>query len=118
WDGVGQGRRPNLYNAIKVRLADAKQQPPAWRQTVVFTGKLVVTQDPTEYPDRGIVSIVDAVRGVPGQGGLVGLIDAGPILSVAQEVNLLIALLATWLLATHLCLGRGNRTATSSGDTR
>lgn len=89
WDGVMKGTPPDLYNAVMVFPKDESQVPPAWKQKVVFTGTLRITEDESLYPDNGIVSIREAVRGVPGQNGIGGLFNAGPFLSVWHEAVIL-----------------------------
>jgi len=98
WDGFTQGTPPDLYNAVMVFPKDKSQVPPAWKQKVVFTGMLNITEDEHLYADYGIISIRDAVRGVPGQNISGSLFDAGPILSVWHEAVILgvFLLLAFW----------------------
>jgi len=89
WDGVMQGTPPDLYNAVMVFPKDESQIPPAWKQKVVFTGTLNITEDKNLYADNGIISIRDAVRGVPGQNTTGELYDAGPFLTVWHEAVIL-----------------------------
>ncbi len=95
WDGVAQGTPPDLYNAVKVFLTSEKEFPSRWSERAVFTGTLRVTADPKDRPDFGVVSLRDAVRGVPGQGGRSGASRAaGPYLPVPLEVLALAGFLA------------------------
>ena len=95
WDGVTQGTPPDLYNAVMVFPRDEKEVPPAWKQKVVFTGTLGVTGDKKLYPDNGVISIRDAVRGVPGHGGTTA--GSGPFLAIWHEAVILGAFLAVTL---------------------
>ncbi|MFH2064311.1 MAG: DUF3299 domain-containing protein [Pseudomonadota bacterium] len=93
WDGVMQGTPPDFYNAVMVFPKDESQVPPAWKQKVVFTGVLHITVDKSRYADNGIISIRDAIRGVPGQNITDGLFCAGPILAVWQETAIFVLFL-------------------------
>ncbi len=101
WDGVAQGQMPGRYNAIQVFPADERQVPPAWRQDVVFTGRLEITRDSAQYRQRGLISVVEAVRGVPGQGGLAALVDSGPIVATKYEALSVFVLGVAWFLMTR-----------------
>lgn len=95
WDGIAQGTPPDLYNAVKIFLASEKEFPSRWSERAVFTGTLRVTADPKDRPDFGVVSLRDAVKGVPGQGGRPGASRAaGPYLPVPLEVLALAGFLA------------------------
>ena len=95
WDGVAQGTPPDLYNAVKVFLVSEKEFPSRWSERAVFTGTLRVTADPKDWPDSGVVSLRDAVKGVPGQGGRPGASrTAGPYLPVPLEILALAGFLA------------------------
>jgi len=89
WDGVMKGTPPDLYNAIMVFPKDESQVAPAWKQKVIFTGMLKVTKDMNLYTDNGIISIRDAVRGIPGQNPPGYVFNAGLFLKVWHEVIIL-----------------------------
>lgn len=113
WDGLSQGTPPDLYNAVTVFPRDADEIPPAWKQNTVFTGVLRVTANAAKYRDAGIATVTDAVRGVPGPGGLRGVVDRGPIIGVEREI----AVFALFLLAAFaaLCMPRWLREAFPDG---
>jgi len=94
WDGVAQGTPPDLYNAVKVFLASEHEFPSRWKDRVTFTGMLRVTGDPKDWPSEGIVSLRDAVKGVPSQGATSGASHAaGPYLPVSLEILALVGFL-------------------------
>jgi hypothetical protein len=94
WDGAVQGTPPDMYNAVKVFPKDDNELPPAWQQKVVFTGIVHVAADPADWPTQGIVSLHEAVKGVPGQGGGGVVFAPGPFLPVEDEALILAAFLA------------------------
>lgn len=89
WDGVMQGTPPDFYNAVMVFPKDISQVPPAWKQKVVFTGELNITQDKALYAENGIISIRNAVRGVPDKSLSKHIFNAGPFLTLWHEAVLL-----------------------------
>jgi hypothetical protein len=89
WDGAAKGTPPNLYNAVMVYLTDSRQTPPIWKQKTVFTGRIQITRNPADWPKTGIVSIQDAVMGVPGKNGSGVMVDIGPYLPMTDEVFVL-----------------------------
>ena len=91
WDGVAKGTPPTLYNAVMVTPRDQQEVPSRWKQKVVFTGVLHLTKDRSEWKRRGIVSIDDAVKGVPEEGKSRILLEVGPLLSIRDEIAILIA---------------------------
>ena len=130
WDGVSKGTPPTLYNAVMVTPRNAHQSPPLWQTHVVMTGTLQVTKSPDAWASQGIVSLHDAIIGVPGSGNQF-LIDGGPFLSLDEEAVILIAFLLFtlgWkrpgqgrrlpavlcLLLLFLCLSAGRSSA--AGD--
>lgn len=88
WDGVMQGTPPGLYNAVIVYPRDESHVPPAWKQKIVFTGILKVTGDKAFYASKGIVSIADAIRGVPNSTRPGRIYDTGPVLTLWNEIVL------------------------------
>ena len=96
WDGVSQGVRPSIYNAIAVFPADMQQVPPIWKPFQVFTGTLHVTTDPSQWRKDGIVQLRDAELGVPGVTKSFGLARTGPFIPLSAKV----VILAIFLLLT------------------
>lgn len=80
WDGVAQGERPNIYNAVMVYLADASEMPPLWKQKGLVTGILSVARSKDAWSRDGIVSVRDAVVGTAAKAP-----RRGPILNLWQE---------------------------------
>lgn len=111
WDGVSKGVPPNLYNAVMVTPKNQEEVPSRWKQKVVFTGVLHVTPDRDAWKTRGIVSIEEAVKGVPGQGGSRVVLAGGAFLSVGEEIAIFIAFLGLsfWRVFS------GNRGSTTNG---
>ncbi|HBF35292.1 TPA: hypothetical protein DDW35_12095, partial [Candidatus Sumerlaeota bacterium] len=94
WDGV-KGTPPNFFNSVMAFPKDANQIPPIWKQKGVFTGTLKIERDKAQWKKNGIVSLRDAVAGVPGQGGEVKLVqDQGPGLTLVEE----------FLIAVFFCM--------------
>ncbi len=56
---------PTLFNAVLIVPLNARQVPPVWKQKAVFSGVIRVTQQPSAWPQRGVVRLADAVLGVP-----------------------------------------------------
>jgi hypothetical protein len=88
WDGVSQGVRPCLSNALAAYLRDARQMPPLWRDRGVMTGVLRLERDPRRWAEQGIASLNDAVQGVPGTGGQGVALGRGPVLAPWHEAFL------------------------------
>jgi hypothetical protein len=87
WDGVSQGKRPTLYNAMLVFPRDITQYPPLWQPHCVFTGVLQVTRDSRLWQREGIVSLHAAGIGIAGN-PLRLVLNSGPWLPLADEVVL------------------------------
>jgi len=87
WDGVSKGVRPTPYTALPAYPRDPVAAPPLWQDRGTLTGRLRVEPDPRRWPEVGVASLQDAVRGVPGSG------RRGPFLKPWHEAALL-ALLA------------------------
>ncbi len=94
WDGAVQGTPPDLYNAVKVFPKSDDQLPLAWAQKVVYTGIVHMAADPADWPTQGLISLHEAVKGVPGQGGGGVAFDRGPFLPREAEALILAAFLA------------------------
>lgn len=86
WDGVSKGVRPTLGTALAASLQDAAQLPPLWKERGQMTGTLRLQSDPKTWPDQGIVSLQDAVRGVTGSRLR---LDRGPFLEWWHEALVL-----------------------------
>ncbi len=100
WDGISQGTRPTFYNAAMVFPADASELPPVWKDRGVFEGVLHVERDPDQWAKVAIVSLRDAKRcGAHAS-------RSGPLVPIAVEGVLLVALLAIALV--------GNKKETTS----
>lgn len=93
WDGVAKGMPPTLFNAVMVTPRDRQEIPSRWKQKVVLTGVLHLTKDRSEWKTKGIVSIQDAVKGAPGEGKSQLFLEPGPILSIPEEIVILIVFL-------------------------
>jgi len=88
WDGVGKGVRPTPYTALPAYLRDAAASPPLWQSHGAMTGVLRVEPDPGRWPTAGVVSLHDAVRGVPGRTAGSQRLERGPFLKPWQEAVL------------------------------
>ena len=93
WDGVSKGTPPTLFNAVMVFPKDTAHVPQLWKQKGVFTGTLHFTSDAAQWPKTGIVSLHDAVIGVPGTTKISTLMDSGPYLPIFIECLIIIAFL-------------------------
>jgi len=112
WDGVAQGTPSDLYNAVKVFLAGESEFPSRWQDRAVFTGTLHVAADPKDWPAQGVVSLRDAVKGVPGHGpNATTSHQAGPYLPLPIET----VLLGSYVAAAFIqALRRSARNASSA----
>ena len=86
WDGVSKGTPPNIFNAVMVHPRDKREVPPLWKQEVVFTGTLRITENPGHYAEEGLAKLFDATRGIPGSGKLQVITDYGPLIPAFYEI--------------------------------
>ncbi|MBU0994919.1 MAG: DUF3299 domain-containing protein [Proteobacteria bacterium] len=93
WDGVSKGTPPTIFNAVMIFPKNADQVPPLWKQRGVFTGTLHFTGNSQEWPKAGIISLHDAVIGVPGTGHFKTILDSGPYFSISNEFIMFFAFL-------------------------
>ena len=91
------GAKTSFFNALLVFPKDASQIPAAWKQKAVFTGVIHIVNSESEWADNGIVTLREAVLGVPGWSTPRIALDAGPFMPLYVEALLLAGLLALTL---------------------
>ena len=106
WEGVAKGEPPSVFNAVLVCPRDSGQMPPVWKDKGMMKGVVHVERDAKAWPQKGIVSLVDAA---PLTKGGIARRGSGPFLDIWEEA----ALFGVFLLFARRRRPNGEQTTES-----
>lgn len=89
--GKPLGKPPTMTSAVTLCPAVGVSAPEAWRERIVWRGTLRVTLDAAQWPDLGIIRVLDAAPCTLPGGGL--RIDEDPLVPLGLQLLAIMAFL-------------------------